>query len=398
MDTAEMREASMDAIELETRRALYYPFIHPRDPNWVKATILAFGQLTRIVPPDFTMQDVPEVAELAQHVCPGGPLVDSISADYHELYNAQGRLHQALQSAEIDVLRARFGAESAFVDGGRSPALFHAGKFNGHFLEWLCDNGLAWPSSQISAELRPKYEWGEWYAVHRSLGDAVISVIAIAAARDRGLDIVTDSAPLHSAVATLEEEHVIQALLGMAPIRPAVSRTQAASQLVHIVLTTGFDVSQLSVYDVASLVRDGMDLRRFKEAAARMAITVPADAAEHIREARLRELAAEMLEQWEQYTRGLTPRLRSIIVQSGKERAKKLFEDVGGMLTAAVAGGAAGASQGTLQGLAVGFAIGVVAHGVGALLTRSTDPLRYLSKVERAGAVLVAGVPSTRHA
>jgi hypothetical protein len=52
----------LDAAATEIRRALYYPFAHPHDANWVKGTILALGQLSRIVPDDYPLQDLLAVA------------------------------------------------------------------------------------------------------------------------------------------------------------------------------------------------------------------------------------------------------------------------------------------------------------------------------------------------
>jgi hypothetical protein len=45
------------------RDALYYPYIHFRDVNWLKATLLCFPQVRRMVPPEFSLNDSPEVAQ-----------------------------------------------------------------------------------------------------------------------------------------------------------------------------------------------------------------------------------------------------------------------------------------------------------------------------------------------
>jgi hypothetical protein len=39
------------------RGALYYPYIHIHDENWLKATPLSFRQVRRIVPYRFTVRD-----------------------------------------------------------------------------------------------------------------------------------------------------------------------------------------------------------------------------------------------------------------------------------------------------------------------------------------------------
>ncbi len=50
-----------------SERALYYPFIHIRDVNWLKATLLLFSQVRRMVPTMFTPSDGPGVREFAEY-------------------------------------------------------------------------------------------------------------------------------------------------------------------------------------------------------------------------------------------------------------------------------------------------------------------------------------------
>ena len=47
--------------------ALYYPYIHIRDVNWLKATLLMFSQVRRMVPATFTPSDTPAVEEFAEY-------------------------------------------------------------------------------------------------------------------------------------------------------------------------------------------------------------------------------------------------------------------------------------------------------------------------------------------
>jgi len=59
------------------RYALYYPYIHLRDPNWSKATLLWFGQIRRIAPAGFVFNDLPEIEALANAKGPDGYLIQS---------------------------------------------------------------------------------------------------------------------------------------------------------------------------------------------------------------------------------------------------------------------------------------------------------------------------------
>ena len=45
------------AIQFD-RGALFYPYVHVRDDNWLKATLLTFPYLERMVPPGFKVNDL----------------------------------------------------------------------------------------------------------------------------------------------------------------------------------------------------------------------------------------------------------------------------------------------------------------------------------------------------
>lgn len=80
------------------RGALYYPYIHPRDVEWVKGTLLAFGQVNRIVPDGYPLHDLPEVAFLRDYPGPRNePLMRSISPHFAHIEQATQRLAAALE-------------------------------------------------------------------------------------------------------------------------------------------------------------------------------------------------------------------------------------------------------------------------------------------------------------
>jgi hypothetical protein len=55
-----------ETLGREEQFALYYPYIHIRDSNWLKSTLLWFGQIRRIVPEQYTINDPPEVKTFAE--------------------------------------------------------------------------------------------------------------------------------------------------------------------------------------------------------------------------------------------------------------------------------------------------------------------------------------------
>jgi hypothetical protein len=48
------------------QRALYYPYIHIHDVNWLKATLLLFFEVRRMLPGNFTPDDSEEVRAFAE--------------------------------------------------------------------------------------------------------------------------------------------------------------------------------------------------------------------------------------------------------------------------------------------------------------------------------------------
>ncbi len=47
------------------QKALYYPYIHIQDVNWLKATLLLFSEVRRMMPVQFTPEDSEEVRAFA---------------------------------------------------------------------------------------------------------------------------------------------------------------------------------------------------------------------------------------------------------------------------------------------------------------------------------------------
>jgi hypothetical protein len=382
---------------IQSRRALYYPYIHPRDIEWVKGTLLAFGQINRVVPDGFPLKDLPEVALLRNEVGDDGePLVCSISPDWPDIEFAQARLFNVVAAVDPKQLTERFGrATTAAQYGSDDRFEIHENNFHAGLLSWLQGGGLAWPSRG------PTPDTGSWWSVHPVLGEAVMSVMAIAAARHKGLDIVTESATMHTALSSLDEQQVLGELIAplAPPIPKAVQLAQAVDQLGHIVMTTMLDLQRLSVLDVAEIVQQGDDLRRFREAVSRIASDVPLDAAPKVREEMLRDRADTIVTEWQKHRQSLPKKLREALRDTTAEQSKKGLEHAGDAIAKAVAsGGTVGAAAlftgNSLQTAAlsagVGFAIGLVLTTGRKLFAKNPDdPFQYLTRIEKAGATIL---------
>ena len=75
--------------------------------------------------------------------------------------------------------------------------------------------------------------------------------------------------------------------------------------MAQIVMTTAFDVNRLSAQQISALLKDGKDLRRFKNAVLSIAATIPNMNNPDERERRLKAAAAEIVNEWAKYRRSL---------------------------------------------------------------------------------------------
>jgi hypothetical protein len=382
--------------DIQARRALYYPYIYPRDVEWLKGTLLAFGQVNRIVPEGFPLHDKPEVKWLSEQPGPyGEPFVCAISPDWPDIEYAQQRLFSLLQRVDEDELRRRFGRETTRVRFGADDRFeIHENKLNAQLHEWLQRGDLIW--------LTRDWRNGKWWGLHPQLGEVVMSVMAIAAAKRKGLDIVTDSVPLHAALTSLNEQQLVAELLESAapPLPTPPQPAHNIDRLGHLVMTAHLDVRELSVADVAELVRDGADLQRFRRAIAELALEVPLDVAPDVADRMLRERAEEIVEEWSRHRQSLPKKLRAALRETTADKSGKLLEEASEALALAAATGGSTTVAALFTGEAltttvlkagVGFAVGLLVAGGRKLFTRSQEePLQYLSRIEHAGGMVLA--------
>jgi hypothetical protein len=216
------------------RDALYYPYIHIRDVNWLKATLLCFPQVRRITPrpSDLRIDDPEEIRPFREVIGARGQplLVEEYTGPSPEVaespaYRAQERLLGMLEKHSA-FIRERYSRIATIRDFPENPDAFqiHVGKMQTELVHFLASRDLGW-SPRIS---RKTSEKSRWVAAHPALGEAIMSVIAIAIARDKGLDVVTSSGRVHHAIAALDENEVIDRMLN----RSGSGNTTPSSELV----------------------------------------------------------------------------------------------------------------------------------------------------------------------
>jgi hypothetical protein len=390
-----MVQTEVDMNVALDRPALYYPYIHIRDANWLKATLLCFPQVRRMVPRHYPLKDLPEVAEFRGiEGIHGEPLLIEEPTDDFPVDMAQYRLFQTFES-HLDFLLGRYSQEQTEHEYQKTNSFeMHIGKMY-NLLLFLEGHGLAWHDREEFRE--------DWFSLHPKLGEAIMSVMAIAIARDKGLDIVTPSRTIHRALASLDESAVVNNLLERyeQPMKlPAQDvALELVDELAEVVMTTSFDVSRLTPQQIGELAREGKGMQKFKNELLTLVAAYPDIPDPEERRKRLEYTANEVIKRWKNYKKSL-PKYALEAMASGVKDIK-----APDLVKTAISGSAAGlgVSAASTALFAAGAGLGValiVYSGLkvwNSYVEKKNNPYQYLSRLEKYGAVLTlpAQVQST---
>lgn len=381
--------------------AIYYPYIHLRDVDWLKATLLSFPKLQRMVPRRYEPDDPPEIREFLSLRGPDRrPLVERADMDGPTAVTAQGRLMDWLRRDFEDPFRGRaffrrFTRESAArLRGGPDAFRLHRGKFSDRFLDELRQLGLVWPS-EADKESRDR-----WFSIHPKLGEAIMSAFAASIAADEGLSVVTSSGQVHRALVGRDPEAAYRSMVLGQATAPMGGRTVARDHLVQIVIMTGFDLTALTADDMRRVLEQRKAFDDFRLEMAKLADETEWSMDERGRHATLKRKAAGAIDQWKAdmgRMRGFAKEFfggNALADQSEgffKDVVKDLVGDVvkGGAAAAAAQAVAAAPSMApVLVSAGAGLAVGVVSHALRSAdrvrKRRRESPYRYLSIVQRA--------------
>jgi hypothetical protein len=377
-----------EMIESETipeRPALYYPYIHIHDPNWLKATLLCFKQVRRIVPSSYTTRDRATIKPYTSLRGPNGPLLDGADIDAPEVHAAQRALKAKIES-NLDKIKRRFQKANTPEEyqAGRASFQIHRNKLLEDYREpglanLLEEHQLAWSSGSKEDENNR-----EWLTMHPRLGSAVMSTLALAVERNEGLHIVTPSVRAYNTLLANREDQVFNTLLEIPSAHRSKDLGKTVDELTHIVITTGFDLTRLEPPDIKNLLDDGCDLQRFRSAATAFAKLIPPEMGTKHRDRKLQEQADAILQKWQDYQRLLPTSIRRSFRQVTVEKiAEKASEKlVEGLIAGAGAGAAVTSTVlGALPGIAISL---LVVSGIRAYHQRREHPLRFLNRIQKA--------------
>jgi hypothetical protein len=358
----------------EERSALYYPYIHIRSETWLKSALLAFQKVSRIVPSVYTLWDGDAIQRYSD-ICglDGTPLLDRANSQTGRVRRAQDTLFIKLREHE-SILISRYSC-------GRTPEDFRVGEkaFQIHrmklldyrFTEWLVSSKLAW-------NVRGSGEDGsyEWLTMHPRLASAIMSVLALAIARQDGLSIVTPSQTTHETLLASTQEQVLSRLLDMPEfLEDEGAGRVSVQELCQVVLVTGFDLTRLTPEDIGEVIRKGsVELRKFYGGLTRFAANIPAGLDEPTRAKKLRSKAEEVLADWRQCMEKL-PQLKEAVKEGASDKGLEKAVDL------AREAGAAKSIAHFVGGLP-GLALAVLVKAGSVMVRKRDTPYSFLNRVE----------------
>jgi hypothetical protein len=371
------------------RAALYYPYIHirPDKIDWLKATLLCFPQVRRMAPEGYNLRDRPEVIDfLSEKNADGNPLLDVERLDMDDQSSAAARAQERLLNKlqhYNDIITKRYAGKNNKHKGKKGKNYtIHREKIHGDIWRYLVFNNLVKASGSKRDD-----PYGEWVDIEPELGDAIMSTIAIAVSRSKGLDIVTSDSTVHNAIVTQSEDEVFNSLLNLGETKNTPSDADKVEELAQVVIQTKFDVSQLNVAQIAELHKEGKSLMAFKKALLPIASQIPHIEDAEERQRQFRRKAEEVIEEWESYKRKLPGFAMAALVEAQEIKAPEYA------LNLVVAGTAM-----WMPIVGASITLGVLSYKGYSIWKKfkegQANPYKYLSQIERKGASLFIAPPT----
>lgn len=316
------------------RPALYYPYIHIRSEQWLKATLLCVPTVKRIVPQDYTPEDEPAIKQYTTITGPHGALLQAVPAYTPAAYNAQQRLRKSLVEHAATINR-KFDRSHAPIS---DEYWIHTAKFTDELLEYLTANNLAWHSHHSKA-----YGHRTWYALHPVLGRAIMTTLGLSIADEQRYDIVTADGMYHEALLATREDEVFEALLEKKTSEPVATSAQTRQELAQLVITlTGVNYEALRPERIPEL-QASTRFQEFQRILRESASTIDREGGPEAYDSQLREEAQHIVSSWQDTKHDLSKDLREVLfggVMLGTEALRTLMKGPE-PIEAAIVGGVA---------------------------------------------------------
>lgn len=396
----------MDEYKPMVNGALYYPYIHITDLNWLKANLLVFPKIKRMIPMDYTPDDTQEIRKFTEWCDGKDALLQPADLWSGRLQRAQENLANKLRQ---DIENTEF-AESYGENATRAVAGNHGYGFQIHveklfpdLSEALVDNKLAW-KPVLSSDPQSGF-----IEVHPRVGEAVMSTLAVACAQANGLDIVGDrqTGPLHRCLLEKDLDAIYDTWL-----KPNGHNEEpkgaTGEELFEFILGIPGDLSMLTAEKLRALADEREPIHELIATLRNRAAQIPKMDPGKDREDAFKQAASEVMDKWTNDRKNWPGFFREFFSTdvanlttnfASKVADKTLTGMVAGAATkttAATVAGSAGwvgaLATGGIIGAGTGLVIGLIAHAGKTYYKRSQtekkSPYRFLTALEDAGIVL----------
>ncbi|WKU48042.1 DUF6236 family protein [Streptomyces sp. VNUA116] len=393
--------------------ALYYPWMHFQDDNWLKVALLTWGRIVRMRPGSVEDRD----RELVRQLCAETDFIVEAAPSPMVLTTVAEKFTEIID-ADPDRIVERYGLSEEIDPGphdlrystdwlGYEPPLFqgtwdmvrsvymlqmHTGgndsKMATVLSEKLVGMGLAEPSG------------GPWVRMHPKLGSIYLAVLTDVMARSEMLSPATDDLRMHKAVGALDQ--LTNLLLDDHTRGPAIEHAENA--YMHVALRTVIEPERLAAVPVAKLIRfreaHGDELAAFHEHVASLTTELQA-----IAEVENLEVASAHLRSlYESKTRPQLNELRRALRAQGIESsAGTLVQKVNLNAAAGTLLGSVAAAGGQLAVASAAVAVTLVPYIAGKVEARrqqvGASPVAYLLAADRelSGRTLLGALQRRTH-
>jgi hypothetical protein len=314
------------------RPALYYPYIHIRSERWLKATLLCVPTVKRIVPEEYAPEDEPRIKAYTNITGPNGALLQSVPSYTPAADEAQYRLLHKVQEHAVAI--------NEKYDRTHAPAVdeywIHKAKFVDALLNHLTMHHLAWPSAPGHAVGHRK-----WYALHPTLGKAIMTTLGLSIARDQHYDIVTADGDYHEALLATEEDAAFETLLRGYTNYETTTSAQTRQELGQLVITmSGVNFNALLPERIPEL-QASPHFHTFQRLLRTTASTIDQDVDYREYQRQLRQEADQIITAWQETKQDISKDLREVLFEGVALAAEALKTAIKGpeLLELAIVGG-----------------------------------------------------------
>lgn len=391
--------------------ALYYPYIHIQDPNWLRANLLMFPHIERMVPTDFLPEDNDAVKDFALGYGNLEPLLKPANLWSERVAKAQLLLASKLRrDVQNELFLNKFGSAAALTQGNAGPFGFqiHGNKLHFELRDALLDGcKLGWqPAVSEPYDLHHQY-----IQVHPRIGQAVMATLAIACAQASGLDIVGDkrSGELHKYLLEQELDKVYDTWLSLNETiepPPAAASGEVLMEFVLGIANQTSNLNELTPEKIYALSEERKQINKLMEVLRSKAAEIrPVDNWKAKEEA-YKDAANDILKNWQSERNNFSGFGKTFFGQDATKLATSFFTSIAdktltgfatgtitkaSMLVSDDPGWIGTLAKGGIVGAGAGLVIGLIVHAgttVYKQMRRAQEsPYRFLSTLERAGVI-----------